>query len=401
MAINDVLEKQKFQNSQELLKEFAELNPEAKQEDVVKAYSKYMSAYTEDLTKALKEEIRQEQGDVAVLNKRSVNALTSDEKKFYNALVSEDHVNTDTNWKDGELLPETVVDRIFEDIEADHPLLKHINIQRSGLKTRVIRSNTEGQVVWGKIFGEIRGQLEATFYEQDISLGKATAFVVVPKDLKDAGVQWVDRFVRAQIKEAFAVAIEKTAIQGLGKAQDQPVGLMKEINRTNGAVADKVVAGNLTLATPETAIKEIGKIISNLSTKEYYDKDGNVKTSKGANVINNVVIALNPVDYIYTGVAFMQVHNGAFVSPIPFNVTFEQSEFVPAGKAVAYDKSRYNFYAGSEVIVRTFDQTLALEDMDLYTAKQFLYAEPDDNKTSFVYDVDFSSHGAPVSTPEA
>nr|WP_263313619.1 phage major capsid protein [Mammaliicoccus sp. Marseille-Q6498] len=401
MAINDVLEKQKFQNSQELLKEFAELNPEAKQEDVVKAYSNYMSAYTEDLTKALKEEIRQEQGDVAVLNKRSVNALTSDEKKFYNALVSEDHVNTDTNWKDGELLPETVVDRIFEDIEADHPLLKHINIQRSGLKTRVIRSNTEGQVVWGKIFGEIRGQLEATFYEQDISLGKATAFVVVPKDLKDAGVQWVDRFVRAQIKEAFAVAIEKTAIQGLGKAQDQPVGLMKEINRTNGAVADKVVAGSLTLATPETAIKEIGKIISNLSTKEYYDKDGNVKTSKGANVINNVVIVLNPVDYIYTGVAFMQVHNGAFVSPVPFNVTFEQSEFVPAGKAVAYDKSRYNFYAGSEVIVRTFDQTLALEDMDLYTAKQFLYAEPDDNKTSFVYDVDFSSHGAPASTPEA
>ena len=53
--------------------------------------------------------------------------------------------------------------------------------------------------------------------------------------------------------------------------------------------------------------------------------------------------------------------NGAFVSPIPFNVTFEQSEFVPKGKAVAYDKSRYHFYAGSEVIVREFDQTLALE----------------------------------------
>ncbi|SUM33761.1 phage major capsid protein [Staphylococcus gallinarum] len=56
------------------------------------------------------------------------------------------------------------------------------------------------------------------------------------------------------------------------------------------------------------------------------------------------------------------------------------------------------FYAGSEVIVREFDQTLALEDMDLYTAKQYLYAEPDDNKTSFVYDVDFSSHGAPTDT---
>lgn len=56
------------------------------------------------------------------------------------------------------------------------------------------------------------------------------------------------------------------------------------------------------------------------------------------------------------------------------------------------------------MIVREFDQTLALEDMDLFTAKQFLYAEPDDNKTSFVYDVDFTSHGAPTNggseTPE-
>lgn len=397
MAI-DLENKKGFENSQELLKEFSNMNPQASDEEVKEKYTQYMNAYSEDLANAIRKDMQKEQGDNAVLNSRNVNRLTSDEKKFYNALVSKDHVNTDTNWKDGELLPETVVDRIFEDIESEHPLLKYINIQRTGLKTRVIRSVPEGQVVWGKIFGEIRGQLEATFYEQDVTLGKATAFVVVPKDLKDAGVQWVDRYVRLQIKEAFAVAIEKTAIQGLGKAQDQPVGLMKEINRSNGAVSDKAVAGTLTLKDPDTSIREIGDVIKNLSTKEFYDKDGNVKTSKGANVLNNVVIALNPADYIYTGVAFMQLHNGSYVSPIPFNMTFEQSEFVPQGKAVAFDKTRYNFYAGSEVIVREFDQTLALEDMDLYTAKQFLYAEPDDNKTSFVYDVDFSTLGAPKAT---
>lgn len=391
-------DKKGFENSQELLKEFSNMNPQASDEEVKEKYTQYMNAYSEDLANAIRKDMQKEQGDNAVLNSRNVNRLTSDEKKFYNALVSEDHVNTDTNWKDGKLLPETVVDRIFEDIESEHPLLKYINIQRTGLKTRVIRSVPEGQVVWGKIFGEIRGQLEATFYEQDVTLGKATAFVVVPKDLKDAGVQWVDRYVRLQIKEAFAVAIEKTAIQGLGKAQDQPVGLMKEINRSNGAVSDKAVAGTLTLKDPDTSIREIGDVIKNLSIKEFYDKEGNVKKSKGANVLNNVVIALNPADYIYTGVAFMQLHNGSYVSPIPFNMTFEQSEFVPQGKAVAFDKTRYNFYAGSEVIVREFDQTLALEDMDLYTAKQFLYAEPDDNKTSFVYDVDFSTLGAPKAT---
>lgn len=399
MGIN--LEKSNFENSQEKLKAFANLSGQATDKEAQEAFAEYMNAYTEDLTNSLREDIRNEKNNNAVLNRRGINALTTEEKKFYNALVSEDHVNTDTNWKDGELLPETVVDRIFEDIETEHPLLKHITIQRTGLRARVIRSVPEGQVAWGPIFSEIKSQLEASFFEQDVTLGKATAFVVVPKDLKDAGVQWVDRYVRAQIKEAFAVAIEKTAIQGLGAAKNQPVGLMNEINRTNGAVSEKASAGTLTLADAQTSIKEIGNVIKNLSIKEYYDKDGNVKRSKGASVLNNVVIVLNPADYIYTGIAFMQLHNGQFVSPVPFNVTFEQSEFVPQGKAVAFDKTRYNFYAGSEVIVREFDQTLALEDMDLYTAKQFLYAEPDDNKTSFVYDVDFSAFGAPASTDVA
>lgn len=402
MAIN-LEDKQGFENSKKILQEFANLNPSASDEEVKEKYTEYMNAYTEELANAIRKDMKQEQGDNAVLNARNVNRLTNEEKKFYNALVSEDHVNTDTNWKDGELLPETVVDRIFDDIESEHPLLKHITIQRTGLKTRVIRSVPEGQVVWGPVFSEIKGQLEASFFEQDVTLGKASAFVVVPKDLKDAGVQWVDRYVRLQIKEAFAVAIEKTAIQGLGAAKHQPVGLMNEINRTNGAVSEKASTGTLTFAEPKTSVKEIGNVIKNLSIKEYYDKDGNVKRSKATSVLNNVVIVLNPVDYIYTGIAFMQLHNGQFVNPVPFNVTFEQSEFVPQGKAVAFDKTRYNFYAGSEVIVRTYDQALALEDMDLYTAKQFLYAEPDDNKTSFVYDVDFSAFGAPTvsDSPEA
>ncbi|MCE5089222.1 phage major capsid protein [Staphylococcus devriesei] len=395
MAIN-LENNQDFENSKQLLQEFSNMGSNASDEEVKEKYTEYMNAYSEELANAIRKDMRQEQGDNAVLNARNVNRLTNEEKKFYNALVSEDHVNTDTKWKDTELLPETIVDRIFDDIETEKPLLKHINIQRTGLKARVIRSVPEGQVVWGKIFDEIRGQLEATFFEQDVTLGKATCFVVVPKDLKDAGVQWVDRYVRTQIKEAFAVAIEKTAINGQGAARNEPVGLMKEINRTNNAVSDKTVAGTLTLSDPKKSIAEIGMVIKNLSIKEYYDKEGNVKRSKGANVTNNVVVVLNPADYIYAKIAFtIPMPNGQYASPIPFNVTFEQSEFVPQGKAVAFDKTRYHFYAGSEVILRTFDQTLALEDMDLYTAKQFLYAEPDDNKTSFVYDVDFSTFGAP------
>ena len=385
MAI-DLENKQEFQNSQKLLKEFSNMSPNASDEEVKDKYTEYMNAYSEELAGAIRKDMKAEQGDNAVLNARNVNRLTNEEKKFYNALVSEDQVNTDVGYKEEALLPETVIDRVFDDIETDHPLLKHINIQRTGLKARVIKAHPEGQVVWGKIFSEIRGQLDATFSEQDLTLGKATAFVVIPKDLKDAGVQWVDRFVRAQIKEAFAVAIEKTALVGAGKSQQQPAGLMKTINRQTGAVTDKAAVGTLTFANPETSIKELGGVIAGLSQKEIYDTDGSVKDTKNVSVLNNVVIALNPADYIYTQVAFMQLTSaGQFASPVPFNVIFEVSEFVPQGKAVAFDKSRYFMGVGSEVIVRQFDQTLALEDCDLYTAKQFAYGETEDEKASAVY----------------
>lgn len=403
MAI-DLENKQEFQNSQKLLKEFSNMSPNASDEEVKDKYTEYMNAYSEELAGAIRKDMKAEQGDNAVLNARNVNRLTNEEKKFYNALVSEDQVNTDVGYKEEALLPETVIDRVFDDIETDHPLLKHINIQRTGLKARVIKAHPEGQVVWGKIFSEIRGQLDATFSEQDLTLGKATAFVVIPKDLKDAGVQWVDRFVRAQIKEAFAVAIEKTALVGAGKSQQQPAGLMKTINRQTGAVTDKAAVGTLTFANPKTSIKELGGVIAGLSQKEIYDTDGSVKDTKNVSVLNNVVIALNPADYIYTQVAFMQLTSaGQFASPVPFNVIFEVSEFVPQGKAVAFDKSRYFMGVGSEVIVRQFDQTLALEDCDLYTAKQFAYGETEDEKASAVYNLNLSASGAPTTndSPEA
>ncbi|MEQ6183201.1 hypothetical protein AAG738_12610 [Staphylococcus saprophyticus] len=148
MAI-DLENREQFENSQQLLKQFSNMSPNASDEQVKEKYTEYMNAYSEDLANAIRKDMQNEQGDNAVLNARKVNRLTNEEKKFYNALVSEDHVNTDTNWKDGELLPETVIDRIFEDIESEHPLLQHININRTGLKARVIRSVPEGQVSMG------------------------------------------------------------------------------------------------------------------------------------------------------------------------------------------------------------------------------------------------------------
>jgi catalase len=69
MAI-DLENKEQFQNSQELLKQFSNMNPKASDEEVKEKYTEYMNAYSEDLANAIRKDMQKEQGDNAVLNSR-------------------------------------------------------------------------------------------------------------------------------------------------------------------------------------------------------------------------------------------------------------------------------------------------------------------------------------------
>ena len=69
---------------------------------------------------------------------------------------------------------------MFDDLQSEHPLLS----KSTGLVTRIIKAEPTGQAVWGKIFGEIKGQLDAAFDEEEFKQSKLTCFVVIPDDLK-------------------------------------------------------------------------------------------------------------------------------------------------------------------------------------------------------------------------
>lgn len=362
----------------------------ASQEDQAKAFGEMYDALVEDLHSEVKHSVANENYDSTILSMRGANQLTNEEIKFYNELT------TDVGFKDEKLIPETIINRVFEDLEKEHPFLKTIKINVTGVRSRVIEANPEGQVVWGKLFDDIRGQLDATFSEKDLTLGKATCFVVVPKDLKDTGVTWIDAFVRAQIREAYSVAFEKMAILGEGRHKNQPVGLMKDIDPDTGAVTDKAVAGTFTFANPETSIKELAGALAKLSVVE---KDGKTKYR---NVKGGVVVALNPLNALFAEVAFTKVtENNVYVTATPFGVKFVENEFVPVDKAVVFLGNNYEMAIGGNEIVRYYDQTLAIEDCDLYTAKQFAYGEPQDNKSSLVYDLAIDGMPSIDEIPEA
>ena len=77
MAIN-LEDKQGLKKKKKILQEFANLNSSASDEEVKEKYTEYMNAYSEELANAIRKDMKQEQGDNAVLNARNVNRLTNE-----------------------------------------------------------------------------------------------------------------------------------------------------------------------------------------------------------------------------------------------------------------------------------------------------------------------------------
>lgn len=378
----------KLKNYQAKKQEFANIvNSGGSDEEQSKAFGEMLDALSNDAVEEIRKEVNNQVVDNSILAKRSADPLTSEEKKFFN------DINFETGYKEERLLPETVIERVFDDLQTEHPLLSKINIQNAGIRTRIIKADSVGQAVWGKVFGEIKGQLDAAFNEETFSQSKLTCFVVIPDDLKMFGPQWIERFVRTQIEEAIAVALESAFLNGEGAAQDQPVGLTKDV-QDNGGVVDKTSSGSLTFADADTTIAELKDVLKGLSftTKTVEVNGKKEEHTKALKIDGKVVLVVNPQDAwdIQARYTYLTA-NGGFVTVLPYNVQIVTSEFVPANKLVAFVTDRYDAVRGGGLTIKKFDQTLALEDAILFTAKTFAYGQPVDNNASRVYDLKLST----------
>ncbi|EJL3135600.1 phage major capsid protein [Listeria monocytogenes] len=345
---------------------------EETQEIQNKAYVEMVDAMAADIMDQAKKEARQE-ADQYISASRTDKNITNEEIKFFN------DINKEVGYKEETLLPQTVVDEIFEDLTTEHPFLASIGMRTTGLRTKFLKSETSGLAIWGKIFGEIKGQLDATFSEEESIQNKLTAFVVVPKDLENFGPVWVKRFVVTQIEEAFAVALESAFIIGDGK--DKPVGLTRKVgkgtNVVDGVYPEKVASGTLTFASSKITVNELTDVYKYHSVKE---------NGKPLNVAGEVTLLVNPTDAWDVKKQYTSLNaNGVYVTALPYNLNIIESLFVPEKKAISYVAKRYDALIGGALNISTFDQTLAFEDLNLYAAKQFAYGKAKDEKAAAVW----------------
>ncbi|HDR8162737.1 TPA: phage major capsid protein [Bacillus cereus] len=374
----------KFNKSEAFNKAKAKLtdaltNAESTEQEQTAAFESFFDAMQTDVISTVRNQLNDEMLDRSILQQRGQNVLTAAETKFFNEVVQEG------GFKDGSILPVTTQERVFEDLVKEHPLLDALGLQDLGAVTKFIYSDATKAFAWGELFGEIRGQVNAAFREEKIGQLKLTAFAAIPNDMLDLGPEWVERYVRTLLVESYSVGLEFGFVNGGGSVAHQPVGLMKDVNATTGAVTDKKSSGTLTFAPSqfgEVVAGELYEVVKALST----DAKG-----KSRKVLNKIVMVVNPVDSI--GVQArntIQTSTGQWVIALPYNIQTVESEEVPVGKALFFVKGQYLAAIAGGYKLKKFDQTLAIEDAMLYTIKQFANGKPKDNKAALVYDLKIS-----------
>lgn len=360
-------------------------NTDSTQEEQTEAFQNYFEALQNEVANSVRSQVNDEMLDRSILQQRGQNVLTSEETKFFNAVVQ------DGGFKDDTILPVTTQERVFEDLVSEHPLLDAIGIQDLGAVTKFIYSDATKAYAWGPLFGDIKGQVNAAFREEQIGQLKLTAFAAIPNDMLELGPVWVERYVRTLLVESYSTGLEFGYVNGNGN--NQPIGLLKDVNADTGAVTTKASSGTLTFAPSdkgEVVAGELYEVVKALSS----DAKG-----KNRKVLNKVVMVVNPVDAI--GVQArntIQTSNGQWVMALPYNIQVVESEEVPVGKAIFFVKGQYLAAIAGGYKLKKFDQTLAIEDATLYTIKQFANGKPKDNKAALVYDLAIQFVGTTTTT---
>lgn len=325
----------------------------------------------------------QQTKDADILSRRGIRQLTANEKKFYEGMIKAYQTGDIEKSFDGieNAFPESVIDTVLDDIKTQFPLLSAINIQNTSTITKMIVNKKGVQLaVWGAIGTAITAELNGAIGKIDIGTNKLTAFMVISKDMLDAGPEWVDGYVRAVLVEANGGGLCKSIVAGTGK--DEPIGMLKDVS-DGAAVVNGVYPDKAAVAITDLSPKTIGGIAKTIATGP----------NNRSRVVPKLLMVVNPTEYfgrIMPATTFL-TPNGTYVNNVlPYPTDIVQDTNVPDGKAIIGLASRYFMgvgKGGSGGKIEQSDEVRFLDDERVYITKMYGNGRPLDNNAFVVADI--------------
>lgn len=350
-------------------------------------YVESMTALFEVLQKETLEKAQELAGvkDTEILQARGVRVLTSQEKKYFEklgeAMRAENPKQALTNPE--LVMPETVINAVFDDLQTEHPLLSRISFTNTQGAIKFLMSNNDYQkAVWGKLCAEITEEIESSFKEIDMTLMKLSAFIPVCEAMLDLGPAWLDSYVRQCLYEALANGLEDGIINNLNTTTG-PVGMIADMTTGSGGVGAATFTAKTATAITDLKPATIGAQLAKLAV----DDAGKYRA------VRDVILIVNPVDYltkVFPATTVM-TGSGTYVNNVlPYPMTVIQSAAVSSGKAVL--GLGYKYFMGLGMSSRAgrieySDEFKWLEDERVYKIKLYANGMPMDNNAFQYLDI--------------
>ena len=377
----------KFANEKKNLNEIVEAMKSGDEAKIQMAWQDFHDSIAEEVRKDFEE--LQESNDSAILAQRGYRQLTGKETKWYQkvitALKSTDPKQAFTaiigSENEEDLMPTTIIEDVYKNLQEEHPLLKVINFQHVGYITKWILNDHSAQnAVWGTITEQIVKEITSSFKVIDVAQNKLSAYAIVELGMLDLGPVFLDGYIRAVLKEAIMSGLELAIIGGSGVKE--PVGLIRDIHE---GVSYSSSTG-YPEKTPET-IKaftpaEYGKLVAKLAVTE----NGKKRNFK------KVTLVCNMNDYLTKVMPATTVLNtsGTYANNLfPFATDVIVSNAVEDGRAVLFLPEEYFLGMGGAKngVIEYDDSYKFLEDQRVFKIKQYGAGRAFDNTSALYLDI--------------
>lgn len=342
-------------------------NSEDKPEAIYDAISEYVSQANADVVQSILAQAEEDKAKDARDVARSFRPLTAGERKFYEMIKEGPKMNVTGSQID--FIPAETIDYTLNEVKKASGITSLITFTPANVKKWLFGSKT-GAAAWGNLTDSITSELTAGITSLNMDVFKLSAFVVIPKAIRELEVGYVDRYVTAILSEAMQDGIVKGYLNGDGKKA--PVGIMRQLGatETDGTAKAKTAVTTLTSFSP----KGMAAALKTLS-------HGGMRT------LTQLALIANPADvYDYVNPALYAdsiVAGYAQKSALPITVYADAN--CAQGTAVLTIPGVYTMgFQG--VQVTEYKETKALDDADVIIAKVYGNGRAADDDAAVVFD---------------
>lgn len=336
--------------------------------DKVSAISEVINMFVSEKNKDLIEEIQNQAqkatSDNDYASKLGLRHLSKEEKIFYEKLKTP---KQSISGNQIDFIPTSIVELTMENVKTDEPVLKLVNMAPADVKRWIVTEKT-GVYSWDGLTEKLKGEISTNVKSLVTDLGKLDAYLVIPKAISKLSYEFMDKYFMAILKETLQEGLAYGYLCGNGK--EQPIGIYKQIDKTNddSTHKDKTLNTDLVCFSPKGLAK----------AKTYL-------TNSGKRVLDKLYLICNPEDEANHVAPAIYDAEGNLISSYK-NLEVIQCTENPKGKAALTMAGKYTM-AMDGFEIRKYEETLALDDADVLVGKAYANGRAVADNVAYVFDV--------------